>query len=339
MQNMEWLLALLMIAVPLTGFQPDRSKDGWTMYRDRVFVCLSIVFRVFLLLNYTAFGLIFLSVFQHYEGYESLASLALWTVIFAMWLLFQQLSNAQMEIVIVGIVLAGVVQSILAMVDFVNLKIGKNGRVPVCGSLGNKTYLAAYLTIIAPLVANPKTWHVFLILSVGILITGTRIYPIVYLICTALVWPKAALAILPIFLLVLIKNFRDLPSITKDSMPIRGNVWRLTFERGKEHWFMGRGYNSFSKSSFKWSGLYDLKEVFVHAHNDYLQLFYEYGLVGIAALIIFAIPIVRNMHAGSGLTGSVVAIALCALFSFPTHIAPIGVTILFLLSALHRGLM
>lgn len=353
---MEWIVAAAIFLIPLLGFEPDVSKDCWTMFRDRVTAVFAIVGLAYIALYWPAFAIIFALVLIKFSrqttlretmatrlGYMlGLHAVVLWAGIFCLWLLFQSLTADATVLVITGLILAGVVQAVLVGVDFVNKLLhdptGSKG-LPVCGSLGQKTYVATYLAIIAPLVATERFAPLLFLFFAAIMLTGTRIPPIIACIGVCVVKPILALGIGAIALIVLPFVFRKLPHFWHDSFAIRWKVWKLTFAYGSQwpYWLIGRGHNSFSWHSLRWSMIYQIKEAYVHTHNDYLQFFFEYGAIGIAAIAIFAFPVLSQLRLGHELSGSVIAIALFAGYNFPFHIAPIGVTMMFLISALLKG--
>lgn len=350
---MELAGALILFAITLVGLQPDKTYDGWTMLRDRTFVVFIIIGLIVLAQEYLAFAIIFALVLSRFGqkssrreviasrlGYQlDLHALCLWGMIFLVWIFFQSLNQHAIELAITGLLLAGVTQFCFTVVDWINTKVYPNANLPISGTLGQKTYLACYFAIIAPITANRHLWPLLVMFFIGILLTKTRIPLIIFTIgvifaspVVGLMFAFAALCVLPLI-------FDQLPSFRKDSLPIRMQVWRLTWEYGKQwpFWLIGRGHNSFSWHSLRWSMQYNLKEAYVHTHNDYLQFFFEYGLVGLAAIAIFAFPVLGQLRVGHGMSGSVIAIALCSAYNFPNHIAPIGVTILFLISTLLKG--
>jgi len=213
--------------------------------------------------------------------------------------------------------------------------------------------LAAYLAIVAPIVAVAELWWLLLIFFIAILACASRGGLLAFMIGVLVAWPKMAIPIVAVggavLLLMIFKHNVFLlnhvlasASAKKqilNTIKSRKQIWLLTLAYTLKwpHWLIGRGFNSFNKHAIKWVSMYGVKEGFMHAHNDGVQFFFEYGLLGVAALGLFAWKLSSGMALGHSLTGSVAALFVVSMFTFPHHIGPIAITILAILAMLSIG--
>jgi len=112
----------------------------------------------------------------------------------------------------------------------------------------------------------------------------------------------------------------------------RFNAWNAAIESGMEKPVMGWGPGMFKayypsiqpKEHKKMHGTYK------QAHNDYVQLFYEYGLVGVICATIMVCDFFkelwrkRNITVVAGMGAILIAFLVNALGSFPFHLMPHG---------------
>ena len=355
---MELMLCVFVLLAPLVGFLTPNVQglDGWTIYRDRVLILFAFVLLSWLFVNEPAFGIIFLLLFLRFKGMDtvegvySLHGIALWSFILVLWLFVKHLSLEYLSLLLASLVLAGLVQCLLAIVDFGTFSYWRwkgKSLTPICGTLGNRTYLAAYLSILVPLVARRETVLIFLIFVIAILLCSSRgAVPALVAGVSVANWEFGKIMIpLGVIFVVLMLPWKHMDifksSSILDSFRGRLKVWAIAITATLEwpYILIGRGHNSFCQKAIFWMPQYGSKEGFVHAHNDYLQLFYEYGLAGVGALMVVFWQLSSSMYLGGSLTGSAVAIAVISLTTFPNHIAPIGATIVILLALISRGVL
>ena len=72
---------------------------------------------------------------------------------------------------------------------------------------------------------------------------------------------------------------------------IYGQLWDVQKNSGLLHWLIGDGYNSVLMSKICTDGVLGEN---VSAHNDFLEVLYDYGLTGIALYVSFFLNFVRN---------------------------------------------
>jgi len=339
---MEWILAAFAFAAPLIGFYPNPKVVGWTTYRDRIVILLSFVFLGWALINTFPFGLIFGLLLLRYKSSDNLHGVALWGCVVALWFITRSLPNK--EILITSIILAGLGQTCFALVDAsvmsYNKRVGKRYE-PTQGSLGNRINLGAFLAIILPLVASWDTWYLFIPMFIGLILSTSRGAILGGIFGSVIAWPQVGFYLMPVFAVVwCFVWLKFVESALADSFRARLAIAELAIRYALRwpYWLVGYGFNSFNKKSLIWFTIYrekvSLHEGFAHVHNDYIQVFFEYGLVGLIALSSFAYSLAPYMSLGDPLTGCAVSIAIISFIMFPNHIAPIGVTNVILLALL-----
>lgn len=347
---MEFWLAIAVFLLPLVGFRPPRSCDGWVVYRDRAILVASVPLLIWLLLHYPAFGIIFALLAWHHHTYGELQKLLwwtgfnLWTFILAWWILIQSLPASRVTILVVGLVLAGVVQCCFAVVDavvFWNYRLRGQKGVGVIGSLGNRTYLGAYLAILLPLVAVADLWYLFLFFLLGIFLTHSRGAYIAALSGLLISWPMSVPILIMALILVYVSCWQLIPTSSIFQSMGRIKVWMLAaYQVGKwPYWLVGYGFGRWSERATRNTLRYSDKESFAHVHNDWLQLFYEYGILGILALSILIWTMLPQLTLDRSLTGCVVSLGVVSLFTFPHHVGPVAITALTVVALAAKGVL
>lgn len=123
-----------------------------------------------------------------------------------------------------------------------------------------------------------------------------------------------------------------------DTWKTRKVIWRTTWRRTRRWpaWLIGYGAGTFQMHSRTWRRSMRLKEVFHEAHNDWLELGYEYGLIGLLAIAwwVWRMP----WATGDPVTASAAGLGMAMLGNFPIRIAPIAAIGLLLSIAMMRRL-
>lgn len=90
-------------------------------------------------------------------------------------------------------------------------------------------------------------------------------------------------------------NELEMSNITEDGgsnrLFIYGQLWMTQKNSGLLHWGIGSGYNSVLLSKICTDGVLG---DFVSAHNDFLEVLYDYGVIGLATYICFFACIIRK---------------------------------------------
>lgn len=347
---MEIGIAIAAFLMSLIGFRPSAEQDGWTTYRDRAVIVGLIPVFVWMYGNHTAFGLIFTLLALRFRSYREMMKaefwrgVQIWAFTFIMYLLIQHARTEYLPIVLMGVIMAGVAQACFTMIDsaiFWQRRLTYKPAVQIIGSLGNRTYLGAYMAILTPLVAVPDLWYLFVLFAASVLLTNSRGAYIALFAGLLMVWPKATLILLILVAVWYASMWERIPTSSLLESMGRIKVWTLAIWQTMKwpYWLIGRGFGSFSDRAISNTLKYSERESFVHVHNDGIQLFYEFGIIGVLAFGFFLWNIVPSMHLGNPLTGSAVAIAVASCFTFVHHIGPVAVTSLIILSLLARGVL
>ena len=230
----------------------------------------------------------------------------------------------------------------------------------VHGSLGQRTGLGMFLALCTPLAMTaipPYGWLLAGWYGVGILLTRSAVASLAA--AAGLLWilPHAWIVIVPVMIGGLaIRSFKIafgtegfsdqtwLGVATKptnrqqrrrvhlklrhvlESLEARKRVWQIAWQRGKEWpaWLVGHGPGAFGEHGKRWTGLLGgrFADLYQECHNDYLEFWYEHGIVGLAAVGYFLWRISDRFAVGDPSTGVLVALSVAMLANFPLKVAP-----------------
>jgi O-antigen ligase len=125
----------------------------------------------------------------------------------------------------------------------------------------------------------------------------------------------------------------------------RTQIWAATLEIVRDHWLLGVGVGAFPQAYTRYDKTGGLERV-EQAHNDYLQLAADAGIIGLAVGILFIVAFVaaarRGINADNNLRRGI-ALGACAgcagvlvhsLFDFVLHITAVSVMFSLLLACL-----
>ena len=226
-----------------------------------------------------------------------------------------------------------------------------NSRMLMFATLGNPDFVAAFLASLLPLtfsLASESQRYRWLLLGLSalqltaILATGSRA-PILGL-GAALLWVTMTglsahrltreLAFVALSVVVLAAGISPARNLST-TVAGRSYIWRVSAPHLTEHFLLGLGPGGFAASFPAWEVQYwsgnpdDRNRKFAgledHAHNDYLEIFADYGL-GVLGFLAVLVAFLRS--AGQllrrepdpfsvGASGGVVALAAVALVDFP----------------------
>jgi putative inorganic carbon (hco3(-)) transporter len=256
-------------------------------------------------------------------SYASLESLAL---ALAVTPLFWAVVSGRLEAgPLASAVAAGsAAESVIALLQYAGLdplrllgwqaEVFANPRMRVYGTMGNPDFVAAWCCATLPLsyVAITRSrfksrralaWGVIGLQMAAILATGSRsallVLPaqgIVWLVCGGSGWKKWLL-ILPVAALTLFA-----PGSRALGETLHGRLYlaRISASQARAIPLTGFGPGSFepqfAKWQVQWLGSYGAEEARYagpvdHAHNDYIEFFVEYGVVGLCALLAVCRPL------------------------------------------------
>lgn len=251
---------------------------------------------------------------------------------------------------------AGVLQVLLAVSQYCAIPIflvpDARGGFQIIGTLGHRTGLSIYLAILIPLsFGTPLGWELTAIYCVGLFLArsavGTGAAVVGFLWVQPTFWPLGLLGVIGGVLHRFLKWQYHVrwdsikPRMLDDTVKARLTVWTITLKKTLPwpYWLIGHGADSFHIESLKWLGRYHLGEAYREAHNDYLEFFYEYGMVGLLAMGAFLGTLWPAVHRGDPITGGLLAFGTASLGNFPVRVAPmLGLGLLILIVLMRRSL-
>ncbi len=234
-----------------------------------------------------------------------------------------------------GIYLAlamGVCQSLLAVNQRFEWKAIFLVPGQVVGTLGHRTGLGIYLGMLMPLAfTTPYGWYLVALYLPGLIVARSSVgYAAA---ATGLIWvhpglwPLAIAAFIAgIFHRFVKWNGGDIrPRLLSDAIRCRVSVWMVALWKTQlwPFWLIGYGADSFHEDGRKWIYNHKLTEEYKEAHNDYIEFLYEYGVLGVGALVWFAWSMRTGVYLGDPATGALLGMLVASLGNFPVRVAPI----------------
>jgi hypothetical protein len=200
-------------------------------------------------------------------------------------------------------------------------------RECVHGSTGNRVVLATLcamaLPLAPPLVMPALLLGLFVSISyVGIIAAGVGL---------ALVYPTAwPLALAFALAIPWVVYWRGRPS---DSWSSRALVWELSLRTlwAQRSWttrLLGFGHGALRARGKWWCARAQTAQHFRDAHNDVVQVTFEYGLLGLAAVLLWAASVARGVALEDPLTGALAAGVISALGQFPSYLPQVSLAML-----------
>lgn len=111
---------------------------------------------------------------------------------------------------------------------------------------------------------------------------------------------------------------------TIDSLVSRWRGWQLLIHHGQKRWFLGYGPDRTESAMLRWGSRYDLELCWGEAFNEPLQFWFEYGVLGLAAVVAFCWPIVHKLNIGDPWSAAWIVGGVLALVHWPLRHASIG---------------
>lgn len=325
------MLALLLgwaAAIPLhriNGPALDRARDTWLYALAWLGVAL-------LLAREPAFGLIGAAVLLHWRSHEQLPALLTWVGIIATWELVQAAPPA-------GLALLPPVWRALAVVQVALATWQWSRREEPRGTLGQRSLLGAFLALALPFASLLDAP----LLAWGLFVAGAWLPLVAAGAALAVLHPEfapwlAGLALLGAVVTAIPWTRRALIDRlprggSVDSLRNRLTTWREVVRLGARWpvWLIGRGPSAPDALD---TPMLDVLRVYVHRghlaiypfHNEPLECWYTYGLLGVAAMGALAWRLAPHLALGDPWTASAVAGLVLACGSIPCRVVPVGVT-------------
>ena len=111
---------------------------------------------------------------------------------------------------------------------------------------------------------------------------------------------------------------------TIDSLVSRGRGWQLILHHGRARWLLGAGPNTMEPSLLAWGSRYDMELCWGEGFNEVLHVYYEYGLLGVAALAAFAWRVASHVAFGDPWSAAWVVGIVLSLAHWPMRHPSIG---------------
>lgn len=86
---------------------------------------------------------------------------------------------------------------------------------------------------------------------------------------------------------------------SKDSEDVttgRGPLYELAIEKWEEHPVLGNGWGAYTQFSHETFGTAKYKSDYIHAHNDYLELLCDRGMIGLIVYLMIIFWVIKNAY-------------------------------------------
>ena len=202
----------------------------------------------------------------------------------------------------------------------------------VFGTIGHRTGLGIYLGMLVPLafITEYGWWLLAAYLpglvlarsSVGYAAAGAGLMWV-----HPHLWPVAlgGLTLGAIHRFVKWNGGRVKQRLFGDAWRTRLNVWSVCLWKAQRwpFWLVGHGGDSFHEDSRTWIYNHKFTEQYKEAHNDYVEFLYEYGLLGVVAMVWYGYAIAPGLSLHDPFTGALIAMLVASMGNFPVRVAPI----------------
>ena len=283
------------------------------------------------------------------KGWPRLSGGLLWPYVAMAVFLGLQAPDWTVHLYLSALLTFGLGQTGLGVCQWFGVPIFPNGK-DVHGTFGHRTGFGIYLALLIPLAfLSDYGWVLAAIYGVGVFLSrssvATSAAAVGLLWVAPQLWPYALVAGLGCFWYRGIKLDATLPRGWKfrhmgDSLHARTRIWTVTLRKSRQWptWLIGAGHGAFQQKARTWirSEGVATGEVYNEAHNDYLEAFYEYGLVVVAALVVWLVRYGETLAFPDPLTGSVAGLAVAGLANFPLRVATLATVALMVAVLLMR---
>lgn len=276
------------------------------------------------------------------------ASAALWQVSFGPNAWTRQAGATLWPLVAMGVVLArdlplslldaalaivlavGVMQSGVSVLQMFRVQI-----LPAPwphGTLGHRVCLGVYLAMVTPLgFLTDYGWPLAAVYMLGLLASRSGIAALAVLVALSWVDPSRWYVSVGLGLVGLVWRGIEwsgghvhLTNVRQQWAP-RRRIWTEATRRLRRwpHWLIGFGAGAMHEHARRWIEPTQ-REVFQEAHNDYLETFYDYGLIGCLAIGWWLWRVSAGLAIGDPLTGSLLALGVGMATHFPLKVGTLA---------------
>jgi len=228
------------------------------------------------------------------------------------------------KLAVVGLLISATIQSIVALLqlsEFSFVTYAQKGFVH--GTLTHHTFLGVFLAMIIPL----ASMLALPILLVGLL-TSASLTGFVAAFIGLVSQVKNRRFQIALSVLALLLTCYTFWNKSHDSLYSRLRLWIGAFRDFDTSWrflLFGKGLGSWFTAGYL--DIKDPEQVFYQAHNEYLQLLYEMGILGVFFLAwwIYA-------NRATFKSGAVIALAVCCFSTYVFHLVFLSVTAIIILA-------
>lgn len=274
----------------------------------------------------------------------------LWPTIAMMWWLGQHAPTGALQATLVMFLVVGIFQVAVAWIQRGGIRLFPFPGYPVHGTIGHRTGFGIYLALLIPLgFFTDYGWWLTLIYVSGIVLAQSSVAASAAWVGLVVVHPGLAWTILLVPLIAAGRLVeRQAPGTDlrgqwhlgpwclkpiawsppgrprDDPWALRWGIWTSTWARcwSWPHWLIGHGPTAFRQDATHWTQTDQLREAYHEAHNDYLELWYDYGAVGFLCFAWLVVSVGVGMTMGPAL-GTLAALALAMLANFPLSVTPL----------------
>jgi O-antigen ligase len=222
----------------------------------------------------------------------------------------------------------------------------------IYGTLGHRNGLSAYLALLLPLGVLAGGWPLAAAYGVGLALTPSFVAATAVglglLVLAPSWWPLGLVAFVALWARRAISRDDTGRLIVRlrlrhmDTWKTRALIWRTGWRRVRRWpaWLIGYGAGTWALHARHWrtpgrKGL-ARQEVFNEAHNDWLEVWYEYGIIGLVAIGWWVWRMSSGFALGDPVTASSVTAGVLMLGFFPLRVTPVAVVVLLLAILLMR---
>jgi hypothetical protein len=315
----------LLVLLPLLVLAPFFCYDaglGWpVIIRDRLLLVLGWSTAAGLCWLEPGLGLFWLVVLAHWRGLEHVKAVVTVGAGIGVYLLARQVPAELLPIITQAIVAGTVAQLALAAYQVWRDRSlsWHTRREAARGTVGNRVVLGCLCAMTVPLAAG---WLVP-VLAAGVLLSQSFSALASLVVAVLVLHPSWAWGVVPATALAWawVQYRRPTPVAGMQSRLVLAHLCLRALRRAP--WgtrLIGFGPGAFFRSSRWWLGQRQTTELFKHAHNDAVQAVYEWGLVGLAGGLIFAVTLFWRGGFGAPMTAALAAVAVNAMWQFPLHL-------------------
>lgn len=333
----------LVLLLPLLALSPFFCADagpGWpSMVRDRLLLVMAWTATAVLAWTEPALAVFVGVILCHWRTRADMPAIVTITAGISLYLTARALPPDWFAFVIWVIVLAVSVQVTLALIQVTRARLDGQSRHVVResarGTVGNRVVLGCLCAMALPLAGGP--WLAVIVL--GLLLTRSFSALVAAATATVVLWPQAWWMILVVGAggWAFTQRHRPTPvSGMHARLVLAALCWKTLKRASWRPRLLGMGSGAFFRYSKWWLSHKQTTELFKHAHNDAVQVGFEWGALGLLACVAFTATGFARGAWGDPMTAALAAVAANALFQFPLHLPHVLVPTLILAGMIGR---